>query len=83
MKQPHPVVQKFWDERHQTLSTFVQSQLKNMEENTPTEIKDLENNLFVDADLAEVVRKNFVEVEKSLKELGLRLEKLQFAYTNV
>jgi MoxR-like ATPase len=54
-----------------------------MSENTPEEINGLDKNLFVDADFAEIVKKNFEEVESSLKNLKLQLEKLQFSYTNV
>ncbi|MEL6676867.1 MAG: AAA family ATPase, partial [Bacteroidota bacterium] len=48
-KKPHPLVQKFWDERHQQLTSFISQQLDNMGENRPEELSHLENNLFVEA----------------------------------
>ncbi|MEM6699133.1 MAG: AAA family ATPase, partial [Bacteroidota bacterium] len=82
-KKPHTVVQKFWDERYQKLMSFIEQQLKNIEENQPEEISGLENNLFVEAEFAEIVKRNFEEVANSLKNLKLQLEKLQFSYTNM
>ena len=83
MKKPHPIVQKYWDERHQKLSTFIQTQLERIESDGPSELTDLEQHLFVNPDFSEVVRKNMNEIEASLKNLSLQLEKLQFGYTNI
>jgi MoxR-like ATPase len=83
MKPPHDILQKHWDERYQKLTAFIQKQIQNMSENTPEEMNGLDKNLFVEADFAEIVKKNFAEVESSLKNLKLQLEKLQFSYTNV
>ena len=82
-KKPHPIVQKFWDERYQQLSSFITQQLENMQTNRPVEIERLEHNLFVEAEYAEIVKKNYEEVFAHLKQLQLSLEKLQFAYTNM
>ncbi len=82
-KKPHPIVQKFWDERYQKLTSFISQQLQNMEENRPEEIDLLSQNLFVDSEFSEVVKKNFEEVASSLQQLKLNLEKLQFSYTNI
>ncbi|MEO0470800.1 MAG: AAA family ATPase [Bacteroidota bacterium] len=83
MKKPHAVVQRFWDERHQELSQFVQQQIQNMSDHAPAEIEGLDNNLFVNEEYAQIVRKNFDEVAESLRSLKLQLEKLQFYYTNL
>ncbi|MEM8886821.1 MAG: AAA family ATPase [Bacteroidota bacterium] len=82
-KKPHDIVQKFWDERFQQLNSFITQQLENMKENQPVEIDALDQNLFVDPEFAEIVKKNFEEVRAHLQQLQLNLEKLQFAYTNV
>ncbi|RQH17114.1 hypothetical protein D5R40_33535 [Okeania hirsuta] len=82
-KKPHDIVQKFWDERFQQLNAFISQQLENMKENQPVEIDALDQNLFVDPEFAEIVKKNFEEVRSHLQQLQLSLEKLQFAYTNV
>ncbi len=82
-KKPHAIVQKFWDERHQKLTAFIHQQLQNMNDNRPAEMDLLDNNLFVDGEFSEVVKKNFEEVAANLRQLQLNLEKLQFAYTNI
>ena len=82
-KKPHAIVQKFWDERYQKLTTFISQQLQNMSDNRPVEIDLLDQNFFVDGEFAEVVKKNFEEVEANLQQLQLNLEKLQFSYTNI
>ena len=83
VKKPHTIIQKYWDERYQKLMEFTTTQIENMETNAPTEIADLQNNLFVEADFAEVVKKNFQEVKNNLQALKLDLEKLQFYYTSL
>jgi hypothetical protein len=82
-KKPHAVVQEFWDERYNQLNTFITQQLQNMSENRPAEIDLLDQNMFVDSDFAEVVKKNFEEVATHLQQLQMKLEQLHFAYTNV
>ena len=82
IKRPHPVVNAFWDDRYQHLTREIQEQIENMETNSPTEIERLESHLFVPIIYVDVVRKNYEEVLKSLKTLLLRLEKIQFAYSN-
>ncbi len=82
-KKPHAVVQKFWDERYQSLNSFITQQLQNMSENRPVEIDLLDKNLFVDADFASIVKKNFEEVATHLRQLQLSLEQLHFSYTNI
>jgi len=83
MKKPHRVVQKFWDERFVALSNYVKEQLARMESQTPGEMKELANNLFVDEDLSEVVTRNFDRTHNELKELKLALEKTQYLYTEI
>ena len=83
LKAPHPIVQKYWDERHSQLSSFIQKQLEKIESDSPSELTGLEQHFFVDSEFSEVVRKNMNEIEVSLKNLSLQLEKLQFAYTNI
>ena len=82
IKKPHPVVNAFWDDRYQHLTQKIREQIENMETNRPTEIERLESHLFVPNVYVDVVRKNYEEVFKSLKTLLLRLEKIQFAYSN-
>lgn len=83
MKKPHAIVQKHWDERYQRLMAYIDSQLKKMGTGKPAEMERLSDNLFVNQDFSEVVLSNFREVEESLQGLRLRLEQLQYLYTNV
>lgn len=81
-KQPHPIVQRHWDEQYQRLTTFIEGQLERMENEPPHELKSAASNFFVDNTYAEVVSTNYKEVTEALRSLKLRLEKLQYAYTN-
>ena len=83
MKKPHPVVQKFWDERYSNLSQYVAEQLAKMDNEAPSELGGIKNNLFVDEDLSEVVSRNFDRTHTDLKELKLELEKIQYSYTEI
>ena len=82
-KKPHELVQKHWDERHQRLLSYIDAQLKKIQENAPEHLSSSAQHLFVDASFREVVNSNMKEVESSLKQLRLRLEKLQYAYMHV
>ena len=82
-KKPHELVQKHWDERHQRLLSYIDTQLKKIQENSPENLSQLAKHLFVEASFRDVVDSNMKEVESSLKQLRLRLEKLQYAYTHV
>jgi len=81
MKKPHELVQKHWDERHQRLMSYIDAQLEKVTEGGPAEFAGLEQNLFVESEFSEVVKANLKEVEEALQNLRLRLEKLQYSYT--
>ncbi len=83
MKKPHKVVEKYWNERYNELSTFVKTQVENMETQAPSELNDIEKNLFVQQDLSDVVTRNYNRTLKELKELKLTLEKTQYSYTSL
>ena len=83
VKKPHTIIQKYWDERYQKLTAFVNQQIEHMTENAPVELSGIQHNLFVQPDFADVVKKNFEEVATQLKALKLDLEKLQFYYTSI
>lgn len=82
-KKPHPVVEQHWEERYKRLLQYIEDQEKNVFENAPEELRQLENNLFVDAKLSEIVKANMEEVKEALRQLKLRLEKVQYAYANL
>lgn len=82
-KPPHPIVQQHWDERHQRLQTYIEQQQAKIAERGPQAFDQLEDNLFVPAAHSEIVQANLREVDEALQQLKLRLEKVQYAYTNV
>jgi MoxR-like ATPase len=83
LKAPHPVIRKFWDERYNQLSQFVNDQIKMMSEQEPEEIQKLNEHLFVEEDLSPIVRRNFDKTKAQLTDLKLILEKTQFSYTEI
>lgn len=82
-KKPHAVVAKYWDERHQRLVDYIQRQQERMEQETPTELTHLDDNLFVDSAYSDIVRSNMEEVREALRKLLLKLEKIQYAYASL
>lgn len=82
-KQPHPIVQQHWDERHQRLMAYITQQEEKIQSQAPDELGHLDNNLFVPKANGEVVTRNLQEVREALEQLKLRLEKVQYAYTNI
>lgn len=82
-KKPHYIVQQHWDERHQRLMAYITQQEEKIKSQAPNELNHLEDNLFVDKEKSEVVMRNLKEVRESLEQLKLRLEKVQYAYTNI
>lgn len=82
-KKPHPIVQQHWDERHQRLLAYISQQEGKIQSQAPDELNHLHENLFVHKDNSEVVTRNLQEVREALEQLKLRLEKAQYAYTNI
>lgn len=79
-KKPHPIVQKYWEERFEQIRSYLRKQEENLRNNLPAELEFLEQNLFVEARYAEVVKSNLREVQEALQKVGLQLEKVQFSY---
>lgn len=81
-KKPHEVVTKYWEERFQNVSHYIDKQLGHIGNNAPEELQALESNLFVDKEYAETVSANLEEVKTALQNLQLRLEKIRFSYND-
>ncbi len=81
-KKPHPVLQKFWDEKHAKLSEYINTQLDKLKDSFPAAFNTMHKHLFVSEEYIPLVQKNYREVEEQLKQLQLQLEKLQFRYLN-
>ena len=79
-KQPHRILQQFWDERFEQLTTYIDQQRAAVTEHGPEELTGIGHHLFVDGSYAEVVTANLREVEEALAGLRLRLDKLHFEY---
>jgi MoxR-like ATPase len=80
-KQPHRVLEQFWDTRLEQLTAYVKTQQEAIADNGPKELSGIGNHLFVEAVYAEAVTANLVEVREALAGLMLRLEKLHFEYS--
>jgi MoxR-like ATPase len=80
-KPPHALVARFWEERLQQLREYIARQEQALHTEAPPELNDLDGHLFVEADLAAVVRANLDEVKAALAQLKLQLEKLQYNWT--
>ena len=80
-KKPHRILQEFWDERTERLRNYMEQQLSAIGTQGPTELDGIADHLFVSEAYASVVSANLEEVREALKDLLLRLEKLQFEYT--
>ncbi len=82
-KKPHKVLEKFWDERYHKLWDYIEEQEKRLEQEAPSALNHLHENLFVDPELADIVTSNLKEVQKALGQLKLRLEKLKYDYSSL
>jgi MoxR-like ATPase len=82
-KKPHPVVEEHWEERYKRLTQYIEDQEKNILDNSPEELQHLENNLFVDPSKSDIVKANMEEVKEAMRQLKLRLEKIQYAYASL
>jgi MoxR-like ATPase len=81
-KRPHRILEKFWDERLERLTTYVDGQQEAIANNGPEELQGIESHLFVEEVYAEAVSANLNEVHEALAGLSLRLEKLHFSYAD-
>ncbi|MEM1218593.1 MAG: AAA family ATPase [Bacteroidota bacterium] len=79
-KEPHAAVRSFWEQKHSQLVEYVNEQWKKLEQDAPTALQGIRRHLLVDAAQADIVTANHEEVQAALKQLQLRLEKLQFSY---
>jgi len=82
-KKPHPIVEKHWEERYEKLTQYIRQQEEKIADDAPEQLHHLESNVFVDAELSEIVKANLEEVKTALRQLKLKLEKIQYAYLNV
>ena len=80
LKKPHRLVKGFWDERYASLHSYVEQQQQRLVNELPSELNEVEGNLFIDHRLAPIVKQNHEEVVQALDSLRLRLEKLKFSY---
>ncbi|MBC8112413.1 MAG: AAA family ATPase [Verrucomicrobia bacterium] len=79
-KKPHPVLQKFWHERLENLGQYIKNQQNHLENDLPEEIQQLKNNIFVEANLSQIVESNLNETRQTLQKLALQLDKIRHFY---
>lgn len=82
-KKPHPLLAQHWDERVEKLQHYIQEQNQRLETDRPAELRHVQHNLFVDKAQAQIVQANLEEVREGLNQLGLRVEKAQYAYRSL
>ena len=79
-KEPHRILRQYWDERSQQLLDYIQQQQARLEQERPEEIDLADQNLFIDQELAALVKANLNEVREALAQLRLRIEKATYLY---
>jgi MoxR-like ATPase len=82
-KKPHRLVEAYWNQHFEQLMQYIREQETRLSSDQPSEITQLEQNLFVDPRRADIVKANLVEVEQALDQLRLRLEKVQYAWSSL
>ena len=79
-KAPHRLLVEHWDERYRELVAYLDAQAARLEAERPGALGGLRQNLFVDAELAELAEANLRETAEQLEALRLRLDKLRYSY---
>jgi len=82
-KRPHSLVQKHWEKRYTDLLAYITEQELRLSAEFPDELHGLAENLFIQQDLAQLVRANLDEVIQSLRDVKLALEKVHHSYSSL
>ena len=82
-KKPHPIIYQFYTERARKLETYIAEQKLKVKENAPTELRDLRTNIFVEAQLANIVEANMNDAVQTLETMALKVEKIRFSYESL
>ncbi len=83
LKKPHPLIEKFWDERVNTLLQYIQQQQERLQKERPEELEGLQEHFFVPAAMADIVSANIQEVKRQLNSLHLQVEKIAHSYRSI
>ncbi len=83
LKKPHPLIEKFWDERVNTLLQYIQQQQEHLQKERPEELEGLQEHFFVPAAMADIVSANIQEVKRQLNSLHLQVEKIAHSYRSI
>ncbi len=81
-KKPHPLVEKFWDERYEKLEAYLDEKIAYVQKEKPAELLQGQGHLFIDEKLIPVVEENHRRVSDTLADLKLSLEKIRHRYKN-
>jgi MoxR-like ATPase len=82
-KKPHPLVQRYWNDRASQLGSFILEQKDTIKNNMPEALLHLRNNLFVAPELSELVEANLRESADTLDSLALHIEKIKHLYESI
>ena len=82
-RKPHQLIEKYWNEKLEELLEYVNDNLQKLDTEKPEEWYELDQNLFVDARLAPIVKANLNDSINQLNDIQLKLEKLKYYYKNL
>lgn len=82
-RKPHQLIEKYWNEKLEELLAYVNENLQKLDTEKPEEWYELDQNLFVDARLAPIVKANLNDSINQLNDIQLKLEKLKYYYKNL
>lgn len=79
-REPHRILRQYWDERSEQLLNFISEQEQRLQDERPEEVDQANHHLFIDQELARIVKANLQEVRETLSQLRLRIEKAVYLY---
>jgi len=82
-KPPHPIVAQYWNDKIQTLNSYIEKARAEIKADTPEAMATIRQHLFVPSELAEIVEANLYDVINAINAESLRLEKIKFYYQSI
>jgi len=82
-KKPHPLVQESWDNKIETLTKYITEVNRKLEEESPQELTQLKENLFVQRGLSQIVEANMNDAVGTIRAESLKVEKIAHYYQSL
>ncbi|MEY4905525.1 MAG: hypothetical protein RI894_666 [Bacteroidota bacterium] len=82
-KKPHTAVAKEWDKTVAKILTYTNDLKAQIQHYRNTDLKHVRTNLFVDAQLADIVESHLFEIQKNIEKLEIDTKQIQHDYQNV